>query len=265
MKTNIRSHHETGIQNLLVEYGNDPRFVALIIGGSVAKGCARADSDIDFMMVATDEVFAQRKLENDLFINRTDLTDYEGGFVDGKIIDMAYLEMVDQKGNEPTRAAFDGAFLAFSHTNSLEELLNKIVTYPESERAKRLRHFYCMSFIQNWLMNEASRHDNFYTKSRAASQLALFSGRLILAHNRVFFPYHKWFYEYLSGCNAKPKNLIKEMNQVLNQPTVENANSLFESVRGFRDWNVTDIEAFRWFMEDVEWSWRESNPPLEDW
>ena len=55
------------------------------------------------------------------------------------------------------------------------------------------------------------------------------------------------------------------MNQVLKQPSVENASRLFENVRGFRDWNVADIEAFRWFMEEVEWSWRDGKSPLEDW
>ena len=69
-----------------------------LIGGSVAKGCAREDSDIDFMIVATDEEFAQREQTGDLFINRTDLTDYKNGFVDGKIIDLSYLKKVAQKG-----------------------------------------------------------------------------------------------------------------------------------------------------------------------
>ena len=184
----IHPHHQDAINNLTNEYKNDSRFLGLIIGGSVAKECARKDSDIDFMMIATDKEFKKREANKDFFINRTDLTNYENGYVDGKIINMQYLYDVAEKGNDPTRAAFDGAFVAFSHTKGLEALLKKIVTFPEVERAKRLRDFYCMSFIQNWLMNEASRHDNLYTKSRAASQLALFTGRLILAHNRILFP-----------------------------------------------------------------------------
>lgn len=265
IKTNIRSHHQAGIHNLLSEYGNDPRFVALIIGGSVAKGCARHDSDIDFMIVATDEVFAQCKLENDLFINRTDLTDYEGGFVDGKIIDMAYLEMVNQKGNEPTRAAFDGAFVAFSKIKGLDRLIDSIGQYPEALRNDKLRSFYAMAFIQNWLMNEAERHNNLYTKSRAAAQLVLFAGRLILAHNRIFFPYHKWFYEYLGRCNEKPKDLLRLMDTLLGEPNVKNAEALFREIKDFKDWGVSDIQAFRWFMETVEWGWMRDEITLEDW
>ena len=121
-----------------------------------------------------------------------------------------------------------------------------------------------MAFIQNWLMGEAERHDNLYTRSRAASQLCLFAGRLILAYNRVFFPYHKWFYEYLGRCPERPTGLIDKMNALLREPTVKNSENLFKTVKEFRDWRVADIEAFRWFMEDVEWSWMRDRTNLED-
>ena len=82
-------------------------------------------------------------------INRRDLCDYDGDFVDGKIINLEYLEGVAEKGNEP---------------------------------------------------------------SRAASQLAL-----------------------------------------------------FERVRDFQDWGVSDLEAYTWFMTDVECSWMSGKTPIEDW
>ncbi len=132
-------------------------------------------------------------------------------------------------------------------------------------RSDKLKSFYSMAFIQHWLMGEAERHNNLYTKSRAASQLVLFAGRLVLAYNRIFFPYHKWFYEYLKRCPKKPKGLIDKMNLVLSEPTTQNATGLFKSVQEFHDWQVPDIEAFLWFMEEVEWSWMDDKACLEDW
>ena len=61
MKRNIHAHHLKGIENLTKTYENDERFQAIIIGGSVAKGHAREDSDVDFMIVATDEEFHKRQ------------------------------------------------------------------------------------------------------------------------------------------------------------------------------------------------------------
>ena len=179
----IRDHHQRTIDRLADAYRDDPCFVGLIIGGSVAKGCARDDSDVDFLIIATDEVFEQRRRARDLFINRRDLCDYDGGYVDGKIVNLAYLRTLAEKGNEPSRAAFEGAFAAFSQVPDLEALLQSIPVYPEAGHDQRIKAYYSMAFIQHWLIQEAERHANRYTTIRAASQLALFAGRLILAHN----------------------------------------------------------------------------------
>jgi len=53
----IRDHHQRAIDRLADTYRDDPRFRGLIIGGSIAKGYAREDSDVDFLIIATDEAF----------------------------------------------------------------------------------------------------------------------------------------------------------------------------------------------------------------
>ena len=261
----IRPRHQRAIDRLADAYRDDPDFLAIIIGGSVAKGCAREDSDVDFMIVATDEVFARRFADRDVFINRSDLSDYDGGYVDGKIIDIAYLEDVAATGNEPSRAAFEGTFAAYSHVPDLDELLARIHVYPEEGHEERVRTFYSMTFIQHWLMNEAERHGNRYTIMRAASQLALFAGRLILAHNRRLFPYHKWLPRALENSPDKPEGFMTLFDALLASPGRASASALFEAVRDHADWGVSDLDAYTWFMSDVEWSWRSGTTPIEDW
>lgn len=261
----IRDHHQRAIDRLADSYRDDPEFLGLIIGGSVAKGFARDDSDVDFMIIATDDAFERRMKTRDLFINRTDLCDYEGGFVDGKIISLGYLKNVAAKGNEPSRAAFTGAFAAYSHIDELDALLRRIPVYPEAGHDERVRAFYSMAFIQNWLFHEASRHGNRYTTIRAAGQLALFAGRLILAHNKLLFPYHKWLLKTLELAPEKPDEFLAQFNDLLEEPSAERATALFECVRGFQDWGVSDLDAFTWFMTDVEWAWMSDKTPMEDW
>ena len=261
----IRDHHQQAIDRLADAYRDDPRFLGLIIGGSIAKGYARDDSDVDFLIIATDDEFEHRFTSRDLFINRRDLCDYESGFVDGKIVNLAYLEDVAEIGNEPSRAAFEGAFAAYSHIPDLDDLLRRIPVYPEAGHAERIKAFYSMAFIQHWLMHEAERHGNRYTQTRAASQLALFAGRLILAHNRRLFPYHKWFSRTLEAVDNKPERFMACFDRLLEQPSGDHATALFELVRDFRDWGVSDLDAYTWFMTDVEWSWMSGRTPMEDW
>lgn len=261
----IRDHHQQAIDKLTDAYHDDPRFLGLIIGGSVAKGFARPDSDVDFMIVATDQEYEPRRAEGDLFINRRDLSDYDGGYVDGKIINLAFLRDVAEKGNEPSRAAFEGAFSAFSHIPDLDALLARIPVYPEAGHDARIKAFYCMAFMQHWLMNEAQRHANQYAIMRAASQLALYAGRLILAHNRRLFPFHKWLPTTLEMVDDKPEGFMGRFNEVLATPSRANATALFECLQEFRDWGFSDLDAYTWFMTDVEWSWMNGTTPMEDW
>ena len=57
----MRPHHKESIEKLIESIKQDERFLALIIGGSVAKGMEREESDIDVVLIATDEEFEKRK------------------------------------------------------------------------------------------------------------------------------------------------------------------------------------------------------------
>ena len=48
-------HHEESLENLKKYFRDKEEVIALIFGGSVAKGCERPDSDLDAMVVITDE------------------------------------------------------------------------------------------------------------------------------------------------------------------------------------------------------------------
>ncbi|MEO1128092.1 MAG: nucleotidyltransferase domain-containing protein [Planctomycetota bacterium] len=260
----IMEHHQRAIDRLADAYRDDPDYRALIIGGSIAKGFARPDSDVDFLIVATDDVFQRRRAARDLFINRTDLCEYDGGYVDGKIISLDFLTQLAERGNEPSRAALEGAFAAYSHVPDIDALLQRIPVYPAAGHDERITAFYSMAFIQHWLMHEAERHGNRYVIARAASQLVLFTGRLILAHNRTLFPFHKWLLATLDRVPDRPAGLMGAIDDLLARPCGDHAAALFDQVRTFHDWGVSDLDAYTWFMTDVEWSWMSDSTPLED-
>lgn len=44
----LRDHHRQAIDRLADAYRDDPHYRAIIIGGSVAKGFARDDSDVEW-------------------------------------------------------------------------------------------------------------------------------------------------------------------------------------------------------------------------
>lgn len=261
----MREHHERVIQRLVERLHNDARFPAMIIGGSVAKGWANDDSDVDILLVANDEEFARRMSTKDLGYYDTEVADYPGGFVDGKIIDLSFLQDVADHGSEPARAAFLGAIVAYSRIPDLDTLIGRIPIYPEQEREAKIQAFVSQLVILNWYVGEAEKRQNRYLLSWATNNMVLYGGRIILAHNRLLYPYHKWFLHQLSLAPLKPANFLNITDALLQQPGTANANALYKSITTFLNLDVKLDQAGIEFTRNTEWNWRDGHTPLPDW
>ncbi|HLI69727.1 MAG TPA: hypothetical protein VKV19_08210 [Ktedonobacteraceae bacterium] len=261
----MREHHERVIQRLTERFQSDPRFLALIVGGSVAKGWEIEDSDVDVMLIASDEEYARRAATRDLGYFDFEIVDYPGGYVEGKIIDLAFLQEVADHGSEPARSAFLKTIVAYSHLPDLDTLLARIPVYQEQEHEVKMRAFASQLAISNWYLWDAERRQNFYQLSWAANNLVLFGGRLILAHNRLLYPYHKWFLHQLRLAPAKPENLLDLINILLHHPDSGNAHAFYDSITTFLDLKIDLNQAAVEFVQASEWNWRDGRPPVADW
>lgn len=265
MIDNFLPHHRATIEKVTAHFRTDPRYRALIIGGSVVKGLARPDSDVDVMLITTDEEYARLSLQHDLTFYTADLSTYEGGFVDGKFLDHSFLLAAADRGSEPTRWSFSNALIAFSDIPDLDTLVKSINQYPLAEQQAKIRSFYGQFFIAHYYVQGAAQRDNRYLMTRATADLVLFGSRLILAHNRMLFPYHKWLMTEIQCAADKPEHFVALTNDLLQSPTLDTAKAFFESVANFRDWGVTIREGVNAFTEDSERAWLTGRPALADW
>ena len=260
------AHHERVIQRLVERFKDDPRFPALIVGGSIAKGREKADSDVDILLVATDEEFARRLREVDMHYVDLEIADYPSGYVEGKVIDRQFLVDAADHGSEPARAAFKGAFVAYSRIPDLEELLAGIPVYPERDRAEKIRAFYIqLDAASRWFMPDAEKRDDSYLRAWAAATSVFYGCRLILAHNRILYPWHKWLLHEARNAPDKPADFIELAERLLRESSRETATAFRDSVMGFRDWGVSWDKAVGRFILDIEWNWRDGRPPLAEW
>jgi predicted nucleotidyltransferase len=250
----MRPHHERAIEKLVENIRANERYLALIIGGSVAKGMEREDSDIDVILIVTDEEFEKRKKRNRYLYYETQFCDYPGGYIDGKIVNLQYIKNVAERGSEPARDAFRDSWIAHSKIPELEELLIKIPVYQKEEKLEKIRKFYAQFEIAHWFIQEAERRKDEYLLTRAITDLILFGGRLILAHNEILYPYHKLFLQILEKANEKPEHLMSLIQDLLKNRNSANAQALFEAIKNFRKWEIRELAPIR-FMIDTEWAW----------
>jgi hypothetical protein len=258
-------HHARGIDRLVTTYRDDPRFEALLIGGSIAKGRAREDSDIDVLFLATEEEFQRRLATHDIAFYDADIADHPGCYVEGRILSRQFLLDAIARGSEPTRAAFQGAIIAYSRIDDLDALLIQVVQYPEHERREKLGAFYSQVVVLNWFMQEADKRGDLFLASWSASEMVLYGARLVLAHNRILYPYTKWLMYDVDHAPERPASFRELADQLIRNPTGAVAQAFLGMMREFQDWGVSDENVVGRFALTNEWQWREHRPALQDW
>jgi len=261
-------HHRDMIQRVTEHFQADPRYLALIVGGSVAKHRALPDSDLDIMLIVSAEEFAQRCAQHTDHFSTSDLADlglHGDGEIEGKLLDWQYLLEAAERGSEPTRFSFVEAFIAFSRLPDLEGLLRAIATYPVHEQPAKILSFGGQIGLWSWYVPAAEKRQDQFVMAYAAANLALFAGRLFLAHNQMLYPGPKWFMSELRRAPQKPEPLIELLEALVRAPSSEHSWAVLDCILRYRDWGVPDEVVIAQMIEDTERRWRQGRPDLADW
>ena len=250
--------HRRTIEKLKAHFEHDARFLALIVVGSVAREEARDDSDVDFVLVATDEEYSIREASRDLFYAANGFADDPAQQVGGYILDPGYLLDAAERGDERTRFQFVKARIIFSRLLELEGTVTRIAAYPENERIEKMKSFYSQLPLHSSFMELAEYSQNAYLLSETAVALVLFGGRLILAHNRMLYPGRKWFMREFEKAPDKPEGIIDLAAQLLRHPGIAPARAFYESIARYTDWPQPEGGTWQRILEDNVWNWRYS-------
>lgn len=260
----VYDHHAASIDRVTAHFQRQPEVEALLLGGSIAHGFAVAASDVDIMILISDARYEERLREGCLGFYSKELCTYPEGYVDGKYLGMGYLMRVAERGSEPARFAFKDAKVLFSRNGALDGLLEAIVRYPTEGKAERMRRFYAQFEAWNWYTHEALRLENPYLLGVSLGRLVLFGGRLILTHNELLYPYHKWFLRVLERANDRPPDLIESIEALYADTTPENVQRFYALIRDFRDWGASASGWPSQFMLDSELNWQNGATPIDD-
>jgi hypothetical protein len=257
-------HHERAVRKLAEHFEQDETCMAVIVGGSIAKGIERDDSDVDVMLLVTDEVYERQWERGQLFYLTGEFCDYPGGYIDGKYVNRAYLEAAAERGNEVTRAAFKGAFVAHAKTEGIEALIERIAAYQPAERAEKIAAFFAQFQCAMWYATEGLRRDDRYLLTHAVSEMARYAGRLILAHNEILYPYHKHLMSAVAGAEDKPDGLLQMIDALLEAPDGDRIGALYRAIVGFRPWSETGEMWQTRYLKDTELAWLEGREYVGD-
>ncbi|HET7536904.1 MAG TPA: nucleotidyltransferase domain-containing protein [Candidatus Didemnitutus sp.] len=262
----METHHAESIRNLVREFQSDANVAALLLGGSLAHGFARPDSDIDVSIVVSSAEFARRQNGGQLHYNNRALCTYEKGYIDGKYVDLDFLRLVAQRGSDPARYAYQGNRILFSRVDGLEQLLGEIVRYPAAEKASRAERFGAQLLAWRWYYSEALRQQNPYLVVLALQKIVLFSCRLVLNANEMLYPFHKWMLRVASAAPRQPAGFPGKLDRLLKDHSWTLVQDYVAEIFAFAGIDLAAADA-AWptrFMKDTELRWMTEEPAIDD-
>ncbi len=254
--------HRQIIDRMTQRYRADPAVLALIVIGSVARGDAHEHSDVDAIAILTDEAYARYEASGASSLSAEELSGADGTEPGAAIRDRAYLRAAAEHGPEPTRYAFIHTIVPFSRDPRIERLIGEIPGYPEHEREGKLASFASQLPVHLAYLRLGDYSEDPYLLTDTAHELALFGGRLLLAHNRLLYPGRKHFLRQLERAPQKPDRFMWLLRRLLRQPCIPTAEAFCEAVLGFQPWPRPAEGTGARYVRDRDLAWLHGPPSL---
>lgn len=190
---------------------------------------------------------------------------YEGGYIDAKVIDAAYLEKAAERGSEPTCCSFLGAKVLWSRIPELQALVDRIPVFDEKQRLRKLEEFYAQ--VVTWghfFFAESVEKDNRYLRECSVTETVFFAARYVLEYNRVLFPGHKSLFAYLPKAAQQPADFERLANALMVEKTPERMKAFCQAFEAFAPVKLDFLACIARFMEDSEKNWTDGPAPVQD-
>jgi len=265
-------HHDAAVERFVEKARLDPDMLAVVVDGSVASGLERPDSDVDLVLIVTDEAF-QRALEAGRLSYVDDGADdvagyggigYEGGYYDIKVATVGYLDRAAERGDDPVRAAFLHAKVAWSRVGGIEEQIARISFVPDAQWEQRMASHIAQARLHGgYFLNQAHQLTNQYLLQHAVVHLVGAGGRALLALNHRLFQGQKYLERLVSELDRKPAGYEAAAAEVLLNPDPATAKAYLTLLDEFHEWPLTRETTLSRFVLDTELAWLFGTVPPE--
>lgn len=263
-------HHKESLENLIRYYretfDDHESVVAIVFGGSVAKGQERPDSDIDAMVILTPECYERRRAENRLSECVTGYCTYEGGYFDVKFMTKEYLKDAAEKGSEPTRNAFICARVVYTTDPEIAELVPKIPVFQKGEVAEKMHSFYSALYYDYGYFWKECKPEG-YMRLRTASNILYDCFRMVLQENEILFPCNRRLEEWVAKAPKKPEGFMELAKRFEETLSDEDCDAF---VNAYYNWttypHITEgPKIMTRYLADMETWWRMPRPQVYEW
>ena len=259
-------HHRESLENLKKYFSEKAEVIALIFGGSVAKGCERPDSDLDAMVVITEEAYALRAQNNATAETISGYCTYEGGYFDVKYMTKEFLKDAAQKGSEPARNAFVKAQVLFTRDLEIPQIVSEIPVFQKSEKEDKMLSFYADFWLNYYYFLKSCPLDG-YMKLHAINEVIYSVYRMILQESEILFPCNRRLEEFVEKISDRTARLVNLGKRAAKSQEMEDVDAFAAYFREILSWETpADIgNVLSRYTLDFEQWWRIPRPNVNEW
>lgn len=259
-------HHIESIENLIQYFTGKKEVIALIFGGSVAKGCERPDSDLDAMVVLTEEAYELRHKENRTAETIGGYCTYEGGYFDVKYMTKQFLKDAAEKGSEPARNAFVKARVLFTRDDEIPQIAAEIPVFQKKEKEEKMLSFYSDFWLNYYYFLKSCPLDG-YMKLHAVNEVIYSIYRMILQEHEILFPSNRRLEEFVQGISPETAKLVSLGRVCAGTQEMADVDRFVECFLKLTSYQApVDIgRVLSQYTTDFEQWWRVPRPNINEW
>jgi predicted nucleotidyltransferase len=230
--------HKTAIEMIIHDAKKHKYILGVILIGSLAKNTGNKDSDVDLIVVVDDDEFNKRKFEKNYFCGTIFDKSKYSVYIDGKIVNKKYLEILWTEGSHSAKNTFSNVELLYSKDSAIEDLLKKVdkKNYCKEEN---IRKFY--SLMKSYKFKADDDIENIIQVKHSIFYSVFFACRLVLEHNNIYYPCIKNMENELKNCKEKPNEFLEKMHKVLTTLSIKELEKFYETTEEyFKEYRFDD-------------------------
>ncbi len=259
-------HHEESLQIMKDYFRKQEGVIALVFGGSVAKGNERIDSDLDGMVIVSEENYAYRLAEGKTAETIHGLCTYEGGYFDVKYMTKSFLMDAADKGSEPTRNSFVKSRVLFSDDPEIPDIVARIPVFQKQEKEAKCLSFYADYAYNHGYFLRACKAEG-YARVHAINEILYSLYRITLQEHEILFPCNRRLEDTVAGINSDTARLVelgKKLAVSLSDEDEQAFSDYFFSITTYE--KPTDFRKIASaYTQDFEQWWRIRRPNVNEW
>lgn len=258
-------HHEESIE-IMKKYFKKQGVAALILGGSIAKGTERENSDIDGMVVLSDTAYAQKERSNSTTETIDGLCTYDGGYFDIKYMTKEYLKELAERGSEPARNGFFKSKILFCNDLEIKEILPRIPVFQKKEKKEKLLSFYSDFWLNYYYFLKCCSIDG-YMKMRTIAEIIYSLYRVILQEQEILFDCNRRLEKQVYEIDKDTAEFVELGRKLEKSQCVQDADLFVEKFLKITTYVPPEniAEVLTTYSKDFQEWWRIPRPNINEW